>query len=174
MYVAKHAKEAHSSHKRKCSYVNNLFILRHLLPPWSRDLLEKLTDSQLVKKFLAFYRTRRFITALTRVRHLSLSYAYWTTMNQIQLALQHLLYTLQTKFNQNWFGHFKGKKISSNCKTYRPIFNLLTPNVNYSGRTAPLTSKVAFFIFIQQIYVLNIFNMVHTLRFFLFKMQFVS
>ena len=31
------------------------------------------------------------------------------------------------------------------------FFNLLTPNVNYSGRTAPLTSKVAFYIFIQQI-----------------------
>jgi len=29
--------------------------------------------------------------------------------------------------------------------------NLLTPNVNCSGRTAPLTSKVAFYIFIQQI-----------------------
>jgi len=29
--------------------------------------------------------------------------------------------------------------------------NLLTPNVNYSGRTAPLTSKVSFYIFIQQI-----------------------
>jgi len=30
-------------------------------------------------------------------------------------------------------------------------FNRLTPNVNYSGRTAPLTSNVAFYIFIQQI-----------------------
>jgi len=29
--------------------------------------------------------------------------------------------------------------------------NPLTPNVNYSGRTAPLTSKVEFYIFIQQI-----------------------
>jgi len=29
--------------------------------------------------------------------------------------------------------------------------NLLTPNVNYSDRTAPLTSKVSFYIFIQQI-----------------------
>jgi len=29
--------------------------------------------------------------------------------------------------------------------------NLLTPNVNYSGRTASLTSKVAFYIFSQQI-----------------------
>jgi len=27
-------------------------------------------------------------------------------------------------------------------------FNLLTPNVNYSCRTAPLTSKVAFYIYI--------------------------
>jgi len=31
------------------------------------------------------------------------------------------------------------------------IIDLLSPNVNYSGRTAPLTSKVAFYIFIQQI-----------------------
>jgi len=52
-------------------------------------------------------------------------------------------------------------------------FNLLTPNVNYSGRTAPLTSKTEFYIFIQQILVLNIFNTVYILLFF-FKMQFVS
>jgi len=44
--------------------------------------------------------------------------------------------------------------------------DLLTPNVNYSGRTAPLTYKVAFYIFIQQIWVTNILNMVYTLRFF--------
>ena len=59
-------------------------------------------------------------------------------------------------------------------KFFLEFLNLLTPNVNYSGRTAPLTSKVAFYIFIQQIQVLNILNMVYTLRFFLFKMQFVS
>ena len=52
--------------------------------------------------------------------------------------------------------------------------NLLTPNVNYSCRTAPLTSKVAFYIFIQQIQVLNILNVVYILLFFKFKMQFVS
>ena len=59
-------------------------------------------------------------------------------------------------------------------RPYDSSINLLTPNVNYSGRTASLTSKVAFYIFIQQIYVLNILNMLYTLRFFLFKMQFVS
>ena len=37
--------------------------------------LEKLTGLQLVKKFPAFYGTRRFITALTSARHLSLSWA---------------------------------------------------------------------------------------------------
>ena len=41
--------------------------------PGSRALLEKLTGFQLVKKFTAFYGTRRFITAFTRARHLSLS-----------------------------------------------------------------------------------------------------
>ena len=46
-----------------------------LLTPWCRVLLEKLTDLQLVKKFPAFYGTRRFITALTSVRHLPLSWA---------------------------------------------------------------------------------------------------
>ena len=48
---------------------------RYLLTPWCRVLLEKLTGLQLVKKFPAFHGTRRFITALTNVRHLSLSWA---------------------------------------------------------------------------------------------------
>jgi len=40
------------------------------------SLLEKLTGLQLVKKFPAFHGTRKFITALTSVRHLHLS---WTS-----------------------------------------------------------------------------------------------
>ena len=47
----------------------------YLLTPWCRVLLEKLTGLQLVKKFPAFHGTRRFITTLTSVRHLSLSSA---------------------------------------------------------------------------------------------------
>jgi len=46
--------------------------------------------------------------------------------------------------------------------------NPLTPNDTYRGRTAPLTSKVAFYIFVQ----LNILNMVYTLRFFPSKCSF--
>ena len=47
----------------------------YLLTPWCRVLLEKLIGLHLVKKFLAFHGTRRFITALTSVRQLSLSWA---------------------------------------------------------------------------------------------------
>ena len=49
--------------------------LTYLLTPLCRVLLEKLTGLQLVKKFPAFYGTRKFITALTSVRQLSLSWA---------------------------------------------------------------------------------------------------
>jgi hypothetical protein len=45
----------------------------YLLTPWSRVLPEKLKHTQLLKKFPAFYGPRRFITAFTRDRHLSLS-----------------------------------------------------------------------------------------------------
>jgi len=61
--------------------VDNLWALRGRiqLPAYlltysmGRVLLGKLTGSQLVKKFPAFYGTRMFITTFTIARHLSLS-----------------------------------------------------------------------------------------------------
>jgi len=58
---------------RLCSFYH--YSLCHLLTPWSRILLEKLTGFQLVKKFPAFYETWKFIKALTSARHLFLSWA---------------------------------------------------------------------------------------------------
>ena len=49
------------------------YLLTYLLTPCSRVFLEKLTGSQPVKKFPTFYGTRRFITAFTSARQLSLS-----------------------------------------------------------------------------------------------------
>jgi len=49
---------------------------------------------------------------------------------------------------------------------YYMEFNHLTPNGHFSSRTAPLTYRCCIFLFIQQIYVLHILNMLHTLRFF--------
>jgi hypothetical protein len=51
------------------------YLLTSLLTSWSRVLLEKLTGLQLVKKFPALSGNRRFITALTSARHLSLPWA---------------------------------------------------------------------------------------------------
>jgi len=48
-------------------YISNL--LTYLLTPWSGVLLEKLTGFQVLKKFPAFYGSRRFITAFTSARH---------------------------------------------------------------------------------------------------------
>ena len=57
-----------------CSLLVSLWYT-YLLTPWCRVLIEKLTGLQLVKKLPAFHGTRSFITALTSVRHLSLSWA---------------------------------------------------------------------------------------------------
>jgi len=57
------------------SSLSFLRLLTYLLTPWCRALLEKLTGLQLVKKFPAFHGTLRFITTITSVRHLSLSWA---------------------------------------------------------------------------------------------------
>ena len=63
-----------------CQIFTNFFFynfdtITYLLTPWCRVLLEKLTSLKLVKKFPAFHGTGRFITPLTSVRHLSLSWA---------------------------------------------------------------------------------------------------
>ena len=73
-------------------------MLTYLLTPWCRVLHEQLTGLQLVKKFPAFHGTRRFITALTSVRHLSLSwgspiqsiYPHSTSWRSILILSTHL------------------------------------------------------------------------------------
>ena len=75
-----------------------MWCAMNLLTSWRRVLLEKLTGLQLVKKFHAFHGTWRFITALTRVHHLSLSWAspiqsiypYPTSWRSILILSTHL------------------------------------------------------------------------------------
>ena len=57
------------------------YLITYLLTPWCRVLLEKLTGLQPVKKFPTFHGTRRFITALTSVCHLSLSSVHFIPSN---------------------------------------------------------------------------------------------
>ena len=68
----------------KQKFCASSWLITYLLTPWCRVLLEKLTGLQLVKKFPAFHGTRRFITALTSLHHLSLSWA-----NPIQSIYTH-------------------------------------------------------------------------------------
>jgi len=68
-----------------------------------------------------------------------------------------------------------GRETSRGATTHSVDLTLVTPNDPYRGRTAPLTSKrCILYIYSTNIQVPNILNMVHTLRFFLFKMKFVS
>jgi hypothetical protein len=67
------------------------FLLTHSLTPYRTVLLEKLTGLQPVKNFPPFYGTRRFITAFTSARHLSLSWpARSTSWRSILILSSHL------------------------------------------------------------------------------------
>jgi hypothetical protein len=67
--------QQYSTHLHTNKTQNDTKQTVHILTPWCRVLLEQLTNLQLVKKFPSFYGTRRFITTLTKVRHLSISWA---------------------------------------------------------------------------------------------------
>ena len=62
-----------------------------------------------------------------------------------------------------------------NIPNYCKIFILTFRNrASYIGRAHHYPPNNPFYIFFQQIYLLNFLNMLHTLRFFLFKMPFIS
>ena len=74
---------------------------------WSRVIPEKLTFSQLIRKFLMFCRNRSFITAFTSPRHVSLSWArliqsvppYPTSCRTILILSSHLSLVLPSLFS---------------------------------------------------------------------------
>jgi len=68
--------------------------------------------------------------------------------------------------------HLRAQEKYDNSQLGR--FNPLKPNDPYRGRTAPLTSKRCILCIYSTNIGTDILNMVYTLRFFLFKMQFVS
>jgi hypothetical protein len=60
------------------------YLLTHSLTPWSKVLLEKLTDSRIVKKSPAFYGNRRCITAFAGA-------SVWTFRNMTHFYGEDLL-----------------------------------------------------------------------------------
>jgi len=66
-----------STHTTETSYLN----------PWSRVCPEKLSGPQVIKKFHAFYGTRRFISTRKRL-HLSVSWARLNQPNNLKSSLK--------------------------------------------------------------------------------------
>ena len=59
------------------------YLLAHLLNPWSRVPLEKLTVSAASQEIPRIFGTRKFITVLTSARHLFLSWANFIQSPQL-------------------------------------------------------------------------------------------
>ena len=101
----------------------------YLLTPWSRVLLEKLSSFQLVKKFLSFFGTWRFIATFTSACHLSLSWAsliqsmpqHTTAWRSILILSSHLHLGLPGSFFPSGF----------------PTKTLYTPLLSHINATCP-------------------------------------
>ena len=93
--------------------------------PCRRVLPEKLTSSQLVKKFPAFYGTRMFITTFTSARHLSVSWArlvqpipsHPTLWRPILMLVSHLRVGIQSS-------HFS-RSPYQNLRTFGCFFHVI-------------------------------------------------
>ena len=129
------------------------YLLTYLLTPWCTVPLEKLTGLQLVKKFPAFHRTRRFITALTSVRHLSLSWAspiqsiypHPTSWRSVLILSTHLRLGLRSCLL--FSSGFPTKTLyTPSPHPYAPhvqpisFFSILSPEINYAKKNPLLTS----------------------------------
>ena len=104
----------------------------YLVTPWCRFLLEKLTGLQLVKKFPAFYGTRRFIIALTSFRHLSLSCALQRKHPACKYFLTWMFYReglLATRPNHKLEDH----PLSA---VHDCLFNLFVATLHNGGRSS--------------------------------------
>jgi len=109
--------------------------------------LEKLTGFQLVKKFPVFYGTRRFITAFTSARHLSLSYVTdQISPKSFQLHRFSTLISTSGRSIRPSVRHFLSFFLSSYCSytsalassTAEFVYNLIrTTNVNLEFRIGP-------------------------------------
>ena len=123
----------------------------YLLTPWYRVLLQKLTGLQLVKKFPAFHGTRRFITALTSVRHLSLSWAspiqsiypHYTSWKSILILSTHLSLGLPSGLLPSGFPNKTlysplSSPIRATCPAHLILLDFITHTKQYKSFSSSL------------------------------------
>ena len=116
--------------------------LLYLLTARCRVLLDKLTGLQLLTKFPALHGTRRFITALTSVRHLSLTWAspihsiypHPTSWRSILILSTHLRLGLPSGLFPYSFPtkgpiHHLSSPIRATCPAHLILFDFITRTI---------------------------------------------
>ena len=134
------------------------YLLTHSLTPCSRVLLEKLTRSQLVKKFPTCYGTRKFIIAFTSARHLSLSWPrsiqsmppHSTFWRSILMLSSHLRLDLPSdSFPQDSppkpCMHLSPPSIRATCPAYLIFLDLITRKI-FGEECRSLSSSLCCFL----------------------------
>ena len=130
-------------------------LLTYILTAWCRVLLEKLTGLQLVKKFPAFHGTPRFITALTSVCHLSLSWAspfqsiypHPTSWRSIVILSNHLRLglpsgLLPSSFPSKTLYTPLSSPICATCPTHLILLDFITRTILGEEYRSPNTVRV--------------------------------
>ena len=121
-----------------------------LLTPWSKVLLEKLTDSNLVKKFPTFYKTRRFSTAFTNARHLSL---FWARSIQSMHSLPTPWGSILILFSHLRLGLQSG--LFPQVSPPKPSIHLCSPRTCYMPRLSPLLDLMISYLLYPKIWRLK-------------------
>ena len=138
--------------------------------PWSSDTKE-VTTAICFCTPLSYVCNKCFISVCNAVEIEDVQIT--VLVNWVEYSFSSLSYNRSNASSKASSPHSAIYRFLLQMRVSSPVLNHLTPNGHYMGRTAQLTSRCWIYIFIQQIYVLNILNMPHYLRFFLFKMPFM-
>ena len=125
----------------RCAVVWNLQLI-----PWSRALRKKLSGLQLVKKLLAFYATRRFITAFTT--------AYYSNRYIFHYLLWFMSFLLAPAFEGTQLGQKGGRGwgVAWCIILYSKIFNHLSAKATMICAPLPLHTNLKHWIILKGIF----------------------